>query len=107
MLRDFFLGSIKIHILYHADEEPIYGAFLIEELASHGYDISPGTLYPALKSLHDNKLLDKYEQNVNGKIRKYYTITEKGRRVLEEGKQQVRELAEEVLDDDWKRRNEC
>ncbi|WP_431801845.1 PadR family transcriptional regulator [Halobacillus andaensis] len=99
MLRDFFLGSIKIHILYHADVEPVYGAYLMEELASHGYSISPGTLYPTLKSLHENNLLHKYEETVNGKKRKYYTITEEGKRVLEEGKQQVRELAEEVLHD--------
>ncbi|ARI79006.1 PadR family transcriptional regulator [Halobacillus mangrovi] len=103
MLRDFFLGSIKIHILYHADVEPIYGAYLIEELASHGYEISPGTLYPTLKSLHANGLLHKYEETVHGKIRKYYTITDKGRQVLEEGKQQVRELAQEVLEDDWRK----
>ncbi|KHE70968.1 hypothetical protein LD39_10805, partial [Halobacillus sp. BBL2006] len=64
VLRDFFLGSIKIHILYHADVEPIYGAYLMEELASHGYDISPGTLYPTLKGLHKNGLLDKYEETV-------------------------------------------
>ncbi|GGF34344.1 PadR family transcriptional regulator [Halobacillus andaensis] len=106
MLRDFFLGSIKIHILYHADVEPIYGAFLMEELASHGYNISPGTLYPTLKSLHENGLLHKYEETVNGKVRKYYTITKEGKRVLEEGKQQVRELAQEVLHDDWNRRND-
>ncbi|MFG6150540.1 PadR family transcriptional regulator [Halobacillus sp. B23F22_1] len=106
MLRDFFLGSIKIHILYHADIEPIYGAFLMEELASHGYNISPGTLYPTLKSLNENGLLYKYDETVNGKVRKYYTITKEGKRVLEEGKQQVRELAQEVLHDDWNWRNE-
>ncbi|WP_082235667.1 PadR family transcriptional regulator [Halobacillus massiliensis] len=106
MLRDFFLGSIKIHILYHAEVEPIYGAYLMEELASHGYDISPGTLYPTLKSLHDNGLLNKYEETVKGKVRKYYTITEEGKRVLEEGKQQVRELALEVLEDDWRNKDE-
>ncbi|UOR13995.1 PadR family transcriptional regulator [Halobacillus amylolyticus] len=105
MLRDFFLGSIKIHILYHADVEPIYGAFLMEELASHGYEISPGTLYPTLNSLYTNGLLHKYEETVNGKVRKYYTITDKGRLTLEEGKQQVRELAREVLNENH-RRNE-
>ncbi|GEN55007.1 MULTISPECIES: PadR family transcriptional regulator [Halobacillus] len=102
MLRDFFLGSIKIHILYHASIEPIYGAFLMEELASHGYDISPGTLYPTLKQLHKDELLEKYEEKVEGKIRKYYVITDKGREVLAEGREQVRELAEEILGKDWR-----
>lgn len=102
MLRDFFLGSIKIHILYHAAVEPIYGAYLMEELASHGYNISPGTLYPTLKQLHNKGFLDKYEENVKGKVRKYYVITEEGRELLEESKQQVRELALEVLEEDWR-----
>jgi PadR family transcriptional regulator, regulatory protein PadR len=106
MLRDFFLGSIKIHILYHASIEPIYGAYLMEELASHGYEISPGTLYPTLKQLHNNDLLQKYEEKVDGKVRKYYVITEKGKQVLKEGRQQVRELAEEVLGKDWRKIDE-
>lgn len=106
MLRDFFLGSIKIHILYHASIEPIYGAFLMEELASHGYDISPGTLYPTLKQLHKDELLEKYEQKVDGKVRKYYIITAKGKQVLADGRDQVRELAEEVLGKDWRNTDE-
>lgn len=69
----------------------------MEELASHGYAISPGTLYPTLKQLHTNGFLQKYEENVNGKVRKYYTITEEGRELLEEAKHQIRELADEVL----------
>ncbi len=51
MLRDFFLGFIKIHILHHAAQEPIYGLAMIDELRRHGYDLSPGTLYPILHSL--------------------------------------------------------
>lgn len=74
----------------------------MEELASHGYDISPGTLYPTLKQLHKDELLEKYEEKVEGKIRKYYVITDKGRQVLAEGREQVRELAEEILGKDWR-----
>ena len=48
MLRDFFLGMMKIHILYHASQEQVYGAAMMEELGHHGYEISPGTLYPML-----------------------------------------------------------
>ena len=46
MIRDFFLGFVKIHILYHAAQEPIYGLDFIRELETHGYKLSPGTLYP-------------------------------------------------------------
>jgi DNA-binding PadR family transcriptional regulator len=48
MLRDFFLGFVKIHILRHAAQEPLYGAAIIAELRRYGYDLSPGALYPLL-----------------------------------------------------------
>lgn len=51
MIRDFFLGFVKIHILHHAEQEPVYGLALIEELRRHGYTLSPGTLYPILHQL--------------------------------------------------------
>ena len=49
--REFFLGFIKIHLLYHASKEAIFGVAITEELARHGYDLSPGTLYPVLHRL--------------------------------------------------------
>ena len=49
--REFFLGFIKIHILYHASKEPIFGVGIVEELSRHGYCLSPGTLYPTLHRL--------------------------------------------------------
>jgi hypothetical protein len=54
---DLFSGFIKLHVLHHASEEPIYGLWLIEELAEHGYKVSPGTLYPLLHSLEESELL--------------------------------------------------
>jgi DNA-binding PadR family transcriptional regulator len=55
MIRDFFLGFIRIHVLHHAAEAPVYGLWLIEELGHHGYALSPGTLYPILRDLADGK----------------------------------------------------
>ena len=55
MLRGFFLGFIKIHILYHAGKEKICGVEIMEELKKHGYKISPGTLYPTLHAIEDSK----------------------------------------------------
>jgi DNA-binding PadR family transcriptional regulator len=51
MFRDFFLGFVRIHILHHAAEEPIYGLAMIEELGRHGYEVSPGTIYPILHGM--------------------------------------------------------
>lgn len=97
MIRDFFLGFIKIHILYHASKEPIYGLWLIEELDRHGYKLSPGTLYPILRSLEEKTLLESYQQTVEGKIRKYYKITLKGKEALAEARQKIKELVREVI----------
>ncbi len=46
-----FNGFIRLHILYHAAKEPIYGAEITEELVRHGYRLSQGTLYPTLHML--------------------------------------------------------
>jgi len=98
MLRDFLLGFIKIHILHHAGEAPIYGTAILEELRRHGYDLSPGTLYPTLRHLEDEDYLAKEDRVVGGKRRKYYRITVKGLKALEEVKPKIRELVAEVLE---------
>lgn len=99
MLRDFFLGFIRIHILHHASKEPVYGLWLIEELGRHGYKLSPGTLYPVLHKLEEEKFLRSYSENVGGKIRKYYRTTTKGIRTLLQIKEKINELIDEVMYD--------
>src|SRR3954470_2044635 len=94
---DLFSGFIKLHVLHHASEQPIYGLWLIEELAEHGYRISPGTLYPLLHSLEESELLKSYNELFSGKIRRYYKITANGRRHLKKVKSQLIELIGEIL----------
>lgn len=96
ILRKIFLGFIHIHILYHAKKEPFYGSWMIEELKSHGYDISPGTLYPILKAMEQSDLINKEEIVVGGKVRKYYKITPDGDLVLKESKIKAKELFKEL-----------
>lgn len=99
LLRDFFLGFVRIHILHHACQEPIYGLGIKEELARHGYELSPGTLYPLLQSMEKSGLLSRSNQLVGGKVRKYYRCTTAGRRTLKQAKKQVMELFGEVMED--------
>lgn len=99
MVRAFFLGFIKIHVLHHAANAPIYGVAMIAELARHGYDLSPGTLYPLLHSLEEQGYLARTDQVVEGRVRKYYVITSAGRTALQEAKQKIAELVQEVLDE--------
>lgn len=95
--REFFLGFIKIHILYHASKEPIFGVEIAEELARHGYSISPGTLYPTLHRLEKEGYLESNSKVVGGKVRKYYQATAKGKLVLGQSKKKIRELVTEVI----------
>ncbi len=97
--REFFLGFIKIHILYHASKEPIFGIEIAEELARHGYSISPGTLYPTLHRLEKEGFLRSSSKVVNGRLRKYYQITDQGNMVLEQAKRKIRELVTEVIEE--------
>ena len=97
MFQDFFLGFVKIHILYHASKEPIYGAEILEELGRHGYRLSPGTLYPTLHRLESEGYLSVEKRVVEGKVRKYYTATEQGLAVLGESRKKISELVDEVL----------
>ncbi|WP_116247574.1 PadR family transcriptional regulator [Nocardiopsis sp. FIRDI 009] len=98
-MRDFIRGAIRLHILHHAAEEEIHGAWMTRELASHGYDISPGTLYPTLHRLESDGLLVSRQDVVQGRTRRLYRATEAGRRVLEQDRAALRELAREVLGD--------
>jgi DNA-binding PadR family transcriptional regulator len=97
--REFFLGFIKIHILYHASKEPIFGVEIALELARHGYIISAGTLYPTLHRLEKEGYLERSSKVVGGKVRKYYAITARGLEVLQEVKKKIRELVTEVIEE--------
>jgi len=97
--REFFLGFIKIHILYHASKEPIFGVEIAEELARHGYRLSPGTLYPTLHRLKKEGYLESVAKVIGGRVRKYYQITAEGKLVLEQSKKKISELVTEVIEE--------
>lgn len=99
MIRDFFLGFIKLHIIYHATREPVYGLDLIRELSSHGYTLSPGTMYPILHNLEEMGYLRRADKVVNGKVRKYYRATPQGKKALKEARSKVTELVSEVFEE--------
>src|SRR5271168_4206652 len=90
--RHFFNGFIRLHILYHAAKEPVYGAEITEELVRHGYRLSQGTLYPALHMLEELGYLKSRAEVVAGKRRKYYQATDAGRKVLADARSKLLEL---------------
>jgi PadR family transcriptional regulator PadR len=95
-----YSGMIRFHVLHHAAKEEIFGLGIIEELARHGYKLSPGTLYPILHGLEQKGLLRCYERCLAGKIRRMYRTTAVGQRVLMAAKEKVRELFGELFEDE-------
>jgi len=96
-VREFQRGAVRMHILHHAAEDEVHGAWLTEELAGHGYRISPGTLYPTLHRLEADGLLTSEQRVVDGRTRRVYRATPAGRQALAEDRKALEELAREVL----------
>jgi PadR family transcriptional regulator PadR len=95
--RELYGGLIRLHLLHHAAEGPLYGLSMIEELARHGYRLSPGTLYPILHGLEKKGYLRSVEKRLGRTARRMYRITPTGRGALKAAKQQVRELFGELF----------
>jgi len=100
LTREILLGFWKVHILHHAAEHPIIGQWVLTELRRHGYDISPGTLYPLLKRLERNGWLRSEAAVGDGKRRRrYYHLTTRGAAVLDVLRETVVELHHEVVEE--------
>ncbi len=96
--QELLSGLIRIHILYHAAKEPIFGLAMIEELRRHGYRLSPGTLYPMLHGLEKKGLLRSKKLQSGKRGRRVYRATAAGRQALRRAKQKVRILLGELLE---------
>jgi PadR family transcriptional regulator len=96
--RDLYSGLIRLHVLHHAVEEPIFGLGMIEELARHGYRISPGSLYPLLHGLEQKGYLRSKEERNGKSLRKVYRATPRGRKALSAATVKVRELLRELIE---------
>jgi DNA-binding PadR family transcriptional regulator len=96
--REFLLGFIKIHLLYHANKEGFCGIDMIAELKRHGYRIGPSTLYPTLHKLQESGYLKSEKRNENGKMRIYYRTTSKGKQALNHIKPKIDELVSEITE---------
>jgi DNA-binding PadR family transcriptional regulator len=96
--REFLLAFWKVHILHHAAEQPVVGQWVMRELRRHGYEVSPGTLYPLLARMEGRKWLRcKADPDGGLRARKEYTLTREGRSVLALLRRQVEELYREIV----------
>ena len=96
--RDLYSGLMRLHILHHATEEPIFGLGMLEELGRHGYRISPGTLYPLLHGLEKKGYIKATELRNGKSLRKVYRATPLGRKALAAAKLKVREFIGELFE---------
>jgi DNA-binding PadR family transcriptional regulator len=94
--REILLAFWKVHILHHASEQPIVGNWMMKELRSHGYDVSPGTLYPLLKRMEHYGWLTVETEGNGPRARRLYRITPVGLQVLDVIRDKLGELAGEV-----------
>ena len=100
LTREILLSFWKVHILHHASEHPLFGQWVLEELRRHGYDISPGTLYPLLRRMERHGWLRcQVEPGGGPRARQYYHLTSRGAAVLAELRKNVVELHHEVVEE--------
>jgi PadR family transcriptional regulator, regulatory protein PadR len=95
--HDLLAGFVRLHVLHHAAEHEIYGQWMIDELARHGYRLSPGTLYPMLHTMELRGYLTSRVERVGRSTRKFYRVTEFGLRGLMVAKLRVREFIGEAF----------
>lgn len=95
-----FSGSMTMLVLKLLEEKDMYGYEMIDALAQKSnnvFEMRAGTLYPLLRNLVNQKCLTSYEEEVNGKLRKYYSLTVIGKKLLEEKEKTWREYSDAVL----------
>jgi len=96
--QELLSGLIRIHVLYHACKEPIFGLGMIEELQRHGYKLSAGTLYPMLHGLERRGLLRSKKIRLGRRARRIYRATAAGRKALEMASEKVKILLGELVE---------
>ncbi len=94
--QDLYIGLVRVHVLYHAAKEPVFGQGMMDELERHGYRLGPGTMYPLLHSMERRGWLKVEPIIVAGRRRKCYVATRAGKLALNEAIGRVKELFEEI-----------
>lgn len=89
--KELLKGSTSLLVLNILKRDDLYGYRIIRELemaSENAFSMTEGTLYPILHALEKENYLESYWREFDGRNRKYYHITRKGLRALEEKKQE-------------------
>ena len=85
--RELVKGTSAMLVLSVLAKEDLYGYKIVRELEQRSetvFSMNEGTLYPVLHALEAERFLESYWEEVDGRKRKYYHITKKGRKLLAE-----------------------
>lgn len=99
--KSLISGSVTMLLLRLLDERDMYGYEMIatlRERSQNVFELKAGSLYPLLHGLEDKNVVTSYEKEVMGKVRKYYSLTKEGNKVLEHKKKEWKEYAKAVTD---------
>lgn len=80
-------GSLPLLILHSLQGGQLHGYQIAQEIKRKSagvLDFKEGTLYPTLHSLEQQGFLEAWKETENGRVRQYYTLTDLGRRQLNE-----------------------
>lgn len=95
--REILLGFWKVHILHHAASGPVVGRWMLQELRRHGYEVSPGTLYPILHRMERlGWLRSEVEAGGGPRARRSFYATTRGKEALAAAMRQLNELIAET-----------
>jgi PadR family transcriptional regulator, regulatory protein PadR len=101
--KEIYGGLVRLHVLHHASQEPIFGQGIMDELGHHGYKLSPGTLYPILHGLERVGYLKSTVEKAGQRTRRTYVMTATGRKALRQAKKRVWELFTELFEEELSR----
>jgi len=97
--KSLLSGSNGMLILKLLSEKDMYGYEMIETLfhrSDRTFELKAGTLYPLLHGLEEKDWVEAYDAEAQGRVRRYYKLTEKGRKALEEKEESWNQYAEAV-----------
>ena len=97
--KELLKGSTYLLVLSVLEQKDLYGYMMIRELeirSENAFEMSEGTLYPILHALEKEKYLEAYWNTVDGRQRKYYHLTKKGKKELAARKEEWRAFSADV-----------
>lgn len=94
-------GSVTMLLLKLLSKKDMYGYEMIttlRERSNNVFELKAGSLYPLLHSMEEKNLVASYEQEVLGKVRKYYSLTNEGKKALKHKEEEWKEYTQAVAD---------